>query len=79
MANIKFELKPDEVKALAMMAENELMRMRFIDPRLPGYTIDPTVLRAAQSATARLSEIMKRQRGFAVGPQELIKARAESN
>jgi len=79
MGNIKIELEPAEVKALAMMAENEFLRMRFINPRLPGYAIDANVLRAAQSATARLSEIMKRQRGFVVGPEELRKARAESN
>ena len=79
MGNIKIQLEPAEVKALATMAENELFRMRFVNPRLPGYMVDPSVLRAAQSATARLSEIMKKQRGFAVGPEELIKTRAESN
>ena len=33
---VKLELTPDEVKALAVMAENELMRMRFVKPEVPG-------------------------------------------
>ena len=65
MRKIKLELDPAEVKTLAMMAENELLRMRFINPRLPGYTVDFTVLRAAQSATALLMETMKKHRAFA--------------
>ena len=79
MGKIKLELDPAEVKTLAMMAENELLRMRFINPRLPGYTIDPSVLRAAQSATALLTETMKKQKGFSFTGEELKELRARSN
>ena len=61
---IKFQLDAAEVKLLTMMAENELFRMRFVNPRLPGYLIDPEVLRASQSITGRLTEAMKKLRGF---------------
>ncbi len=61
---IKLHLNTDELKALATLAENEFFRMRFIDPRLPGYTIDPEIYRASQSATALLSDAMKKERGF---------------
>jgi len=67
-----------EVKLLTMMAENELFRMRFVSPRLPGYRVDPDVLRAAQSVTARLTEAMKKQRGFGVSPEELKDMRAKT-
>ena len=79
MANkIRFLLDAAEMKLLATMAENELFRMRFVNPRLPGYRNDPEVLRAAQSVTARLTEVMKKQRGFAVSSEELKDMRAES-
>jgi hypothetical protein len=79
MGKIKLELDPAEVKTLAMMAENELLRMRFINPRLPGYNIDPNVFRAAQSATALLTEAMKKQKGFPVTAEELKEIRGRSN
>jgi len=62
---IRIDLNPDELKVLATLAENQFLRMRYIDPRLPGYHIDPEVFRASQSAVATLSEAMKKQRGFA--------------
>ena len=68
MRNIKLVLNSDELKVLAMMAENELMRMRFVNPRMPGHKADPAVLRAAQSITARLLEASKKQRVFNVSP-----------
>jgi hypothetical protein len=49
----RFELDDAEMKQLARMAENELFRMRFIDPRFPGYSYDPDRFRAAQTITAR--------------------------
>ena len=76
MRTIKLELSPDELKALAMMAENELMRMRFVDPRLPGHIADPEVLRAAQSITARLLEASKKQRVFAASALGQVEVRA---
>jgi len=63
---IKFDVNPEELKALATLAENQFFRMRFIDPRIPGYSIDPEVFRASQTATSLLSEAMKQQRGFPV-------------
>jgi len=78
MGKIKLELNPAEVKALATMAENELIRMRFINPRLPGYANDPSVFRAAQSATALLTEAMKKQKGFTVTAEELKELRVRS-
>jgi hypothetical protein len=65
---IKIELSSEELKSLTTLAENQFFRMRFIDPRLPGYTIEPEVYRASQSAVALLSEAMKKERGFPVKP-----------
>jgi hypothetical protein len=66
---IKLELSSQELQALTTLAENQLFRMRYIDPKLPGYKIEPETLQAAQSATALLSEAMKKQRGFPARPE----------
>jgi hypothetical protein len=61
---IRLNLSVEELKVLVTLAENEFFRMRFINPRLPGYTIEPEIFRASQSATALLTEAMKKERGF---------------
>jgi len=61
---IKVDLNPEELKALTTLAENQFFRMRFIDPKIPGYSIAPDVFRACQSAVALLSEAVKKERGF---------------
>ena len=63
---IKIDLSAEELKVLATLAENQFFRMRYIDPRMPGYSISPETFRASQSATAVLSEAMKKERGFPV-------------
>jgi len=47
---IKLELTPDELKILALMAENELLRMKFVNP---GYR----VIRLTQKCFGRLSQL----------------------
>jgi len=63
---IKIDLSAEELKVLTTLAENQFFRMKYIDPRMPGYTISPETFRASQSATALLSEAMKKERGFPV-------------
>ena len=65
---IKVDLNPEELKALTTLAENQFFRMRFIDPKMPGYHIEPEVFRASQSAVALLSEAVKKERGFPPKP-----------
>ena len=68
MAKIKLVVTAEELKILATLAENQFFRMKFIDPRMPGYRIEPEVFRASQSATALLTEAMKKERGFPTKP-----------
>ena len=65
---IKLDLSPQELQALTTLAENQFFRMKYIDPKMPGYSITPETFRAAQSATALLSEAVKKDRGFPVKP-----------
>ena len=45
--------------------------MRYIDPKMPGYSIEPDTFRASQSAVAILSDAMKKERGFPTRPVEV--------
>jgi len=64
----RLDLSTEELKMLATLAESQMLRMKFIDPRIPGYKIDPDVFRAAQSAVSLLSEAVKKERGFPMKP-----------
>jgi hypothetical protein len=68
---IKIDLSSEELKALATLAENQFFRMKYIDPKMPGYSIEPETFRASQSAVALLSDTLKKERGFPVRQVEV--------
>ena len=70
---IRLELNPQELKTLATLVESQFLRMRFIDPKIPGYSIDPDVFRASQSAVALLTDAVKKERGFTAKPEAVSK------
>ena len=68
---IKLTLSSEELKALTTLAENQFFRMKYIDPKMPGYNIEPETFRASQSAVALLSDTLKKERGFPVRQVEV--------
>jgi len=74
----KLDLTSEELKALATLAENQFFRMKYIDPKIPGYRIEPDAFRASQSAVALLSDAVKKERGFPIKP-EVVRATAGFN
>jgi len=50
MKAISVKLTVDELKALLTLTENQFFRMRFIDPKMPGYKANPDELQHAKSA-----------------------------
>jgi len=40
----------EELRALLSLAENQLFRVKYIDPKMPGYRAQPNQLRAGESA-----------------------------
>jgi hypothetical protein len=65
----KLDLSPQELAVLTTLVENQFFRMKYIDPRMPGYSIHPDKFRASQSAVALLSDAMKKERGLPVRPE----------
>jgi hypothetical protein len=56
---LRLELLAEEVKALLTLAEDQLFRMKFIDPKLPGHRANPELVWSAESAIAALKDLLK--------------------
>lgn len=50
MKKIPIQLTAEELQALVTLSENQFFRLKYIDPKMPGYKAQPEELRAAQSA-----------------------------
>ena len=56
MQQISIRMSVDEVQALLELVDNQLFRMKFIDPKIPGHKDNPEKLRLATTAVNRLKE-----------------------
>jgi hypothetical protein len=62
---IRFQLTIDQVKAVATLLEDQVFRVKFIDPKMPGYKKNPEQVQAAESALSVLKESVKAVMPFA--------------
>ena len=69
MQQISVKLSVDEIQALLEMVENQLFRMKFIDPKIPGHKVNPKKVKLSGSAITILQEAVKRAKGYAVSTQ----------
>lgn len=59
MRKISVALTLDEMQAILTLAENQLFRVKHIDPKMPGYIVHPEELQVASSAVQVLAEAVK--------------------
>ena len=59
MSAITFTLSTEEVKALLQISQNQLFRLKFLDPKMPGYKARPGELEAAETAVKTLEAALK--------------------
>jgi hypothetical protein len=59
MKKISISLTLEELQALTTLADNQLFRVKYIDPKMPGYSIHPKELEIANSAVQTLAEALK--------------------
>ena len=59
MESINLSLTVEQVKALLQISQNQLFRMRFLDPKMPGYKARPGEVEAAESAVQALTAALK--------------------
>ena len=62
MKSIKLRLTLDELKGLLRTIQNQLLHVKYLDPRIPGYKAQPGELEAAESAVRVLEEAVKQDR-----------------
>ena len=59
MSSITLTLSTEEVKALLQISQNQLFRLKFLDPKMPGYKARPGELEAAETAVKTLEAALK--------------------
>jgi hypothetical protein len=64
MQQILVKLSLDEIRLALEMAKNQLFRMKFIDPKIPGHKANPEKQGVATSAVNSLQEAFNRAKGF---------------
>ena len=64
MQQISLRMSVDEVQALLELVDNQLFRMMFIDPKIPGHTHNPERLQLATTAVNRLKESFRSAKGI---------------
>jgi hypothetical protein len=66
MQQVSLKMSVDEAQALLELVDNQLFRMKFIDPKIPGHKDNPDRLRLATAAVNRLKEGFRNARGIKV-------------
>jgi hypothetical protein len=59
MKKISISLSLEELQAVVTLADNQLFRVKYIDPKMPGYIVQPKELELAASAVQILGEALK--------------------
>jgi hypothetical protein len=70
MESINLSLTVEQVKALLQISQNQLFRMKFLDPKMPGYKARPGEVEAAESAVQALTAALKETRLRTTGTWE---------
>ena len=59
MQSIIVELSVEEAKALLQISNNQMFRLKFLDPKMPGYKARPGELEAVERAVKTLETALK--------------------
>jgi hypothetical protein len=63
VSKVRVELSAEELKALIKLAEDQLFRIKFIDPKMPGHKGNVEQVRSAESAVAALKQAVPKEHG----------------
>ena len=62
MAQISVNFTVEQVKALLQISQNQLFRLKFLDPKMPGYKPRPGEVENAEAAVKVLEAALKIER-----------------
>ena len=68
MKKISVELTLEELQAVVTLADNQLFRVKYIDPKMPGHKSSPEDLENARVAVQVLRDALKATKGFGPAP-----------
>lgn len=64
MKKISVELTLPELQAVVSLAEHQLFRVKFIDPKMPGYVSHPEELAISKAAVQVLQDALNNAKGL---------------
>jgi hypothetical protein len=64
MKKISVELTLPELQAVVSLADNQLFRVKFIDPKMPGYVSKPDEIAVSKAALQVLQEALNTAKGL---------------
>ena len=64
MKKITVQFTFEELKAVLELVDNQLFRMKYIDPKIPGHLHNPETERAASSGVQSLQDAFRIAKGF---------------
>jgi hypothetical protein len=64
MKKISVELSLEELQAIVTLADNQLFRVKYIDPKMPGYVSHPEELAVSKSALQVLQDALNAAKGI---------------
>ena len=66
MKKISVQFTLEELQAAVTLAEDQMFRVKYIDPKMPGYVSNPAVLDASKAALQILQEALAAAKGLSV-------------
>jgi len=69
MKQMTLKLTVEELTLLATLASDQLFRREFIDPRMPGYKVNPREMELGKSLVSRLRLMVDREFRDRMSPQ----------
>ena len=64
MKKISIQLSLEELQALLTLADNQLFRIKYIDPKMPGFVRHPEELERCKAAVGVLQDALNTAKGI---------------
>lgn len=79
MKQVLLKLTVEELTLLSTLASDQLFRREFIDPRMPGYKVNPKEMELGKALVGRLRLMVDQERRASVSPESGVSACRVSN
>jgi len=66
MGNISVEFSLEQLQALVVLANNQLFRVKYIDPKMPGHVNRPEQLEISKEAVQIVEAALNKAKGIKV-------------